>query len=202
MRQIYEIKKLTGGRYLVTFLDGAFFPLYGKELDEFGIHEDGELSETAYTRILQEILPKRARLCAMHFLEHQDRTEHQLRKKLVDLYYPEEIVEDAAAYVKNYHYIDDVRYAVNYIEYRKDTKSMRQLEQELSQKGISREDIQTAREQIELPDEEHQIMQWLQKKHYHAQDADRKETDRIYRFLLRKGYSASAISRVMRLEEW
>lgn len=198
MRQIYEIRKLTGGRYLVALETGEQFPLYGRELDEFGIHEDGELREQDLDRIMRDILPKRARLCAMHFLEHMDRTEHQLRKKLAALFYPDDIINDAVEYVKKYRYIDDVRYAVSYIEYRKADKSMRQLEQELLLKGISRETFQAAADQIEFPGEEHQIRQWLNKKHYSGEQADRKETDRMYRFLLRKGYSSSAISRVMR----
>lgn len=198
MRQIYEIRKLTGGRYLVVLENGEQFPLYGKELDEFGIHEDGELREQDFDRIMQEILPKRAKLCAMHFLEHMDRTEHQLRKKLASLFYPDNIIDDAVDYVKRYHYIDNVRYAASYIEYRKEDKSMRQLEQELLLKGISREIFQAAADQIEFPDEERQIRKWLDKKHYSGDQADRKETDRMYRFLLRKGYSSSAVSRVMR----
>jgi regulatory protein len=137
----------------------------------------------------------------MHTLEHQDRTEHQLRKKLVDLFYPEEIVDDTISYVKGYRYIDDVRYAVNYIEYRKEGKSMRQLQQELARKGISREDFQNAAEQIESPDEELQVRRWLEKKHYQGREADQKERERMYRFLLRKGYSSSVIGRVMRMDE-
>lgn len=198
MRQIEEIRKLTGGRYLVCLWEGEQFPLYGKELSEFGICEEGELKEQDYGRIMQEILPKRARSCAMHFLEHMDRTEHQLRKKLAALFYPADIINDAVDYVKGYHYIDDVRYAVNYIEYRKEAKSMRQLEQELLLKGIDGETFQAAADQIEMPDEELQIRQWLDKKHYSGNTGDRRETEKMYRFLLRKGYSSSAVSRVMR----
>ncbi|MDO4327615.1 MAG: regulatory protein RecX [bacterium] len=201
MRRICELKKLTGGRYLVV-LEGNFsFPLYGKELDEFEIYEDGVLRDKAATEILQELLPKRARLCAMHFLQSCDRTEYQLRKKLESLFYPEEIVDEAVAYVKKYHYIDDVRYAVNYMEYRRDSKSMRQMEQELYQKGISKEVFAEAVQQIDTPDEIEQIRQWLVKKHYSGSSADRKETERIYRFLLRKGYHTSEIRRALQVSD-
>ena len=53
MRQIVEIKKLTGGRYLVTLDDGICFPLYNKELDEFNIEEDGILEEEVFCQIMQ-----------------------------------------------------------------------------------------------------------------------------------------------------
>lgn len=201
MKQVCELRKLTGGRYLVVLEDDFFFPLYGKELEEFGIHEDGPLREEVLLKILQELLPKRAKLCAMHFLQSSDRTEHQLRRKLVSLFYPEEIVDEAVAYVKRYRYIDDVRYAVSYMEYRRDSKSMRQMEQELYQKGISRESFLEAAQQIDVPDEEEQIRKWLVKKNYSGTSADRKEKERMYRFLLRKGYGAARIQRVLSLEE-
>lgn len=178
--------------------DDFQFPLYGKELDHYDIREAGVLREAAETEILQELLPKRAKLCAMHFLQNSDRTEEQVRRKLRTLFYPEDIITLAVFYVKQYHYIDDVRYAANYIEYRSDSKSMRQLEQELYQKGISKEDIEAAKEQIDCPDEGIQIRNWLEKKGYSYEQADRKETERIYRFLARRGYSISAIQKEIR----
>lgn len=198
MRQVYELRKLTGGRYLVVLEDDFFFPLYGKELEEFGIREDSVLRDETAAQILQELLPQRARLCAMHFLQSADRTEHQLRRKLESLFYPEEVINEAVEYVKKYRYIDDVRFAVNYMEYRRDSKSMRQMEQELYQKGISKEDFSEAAQQIETPDEAAQIRQWLVKKNYSGDRSDQKETERICRFLLRKGYHTAEIQRALR----
>ena len=77
-------------------------------------------------------------------------------------------------------------------------ESMRQLEQELYQKGISKEDIEAAKEQIDCPDEGIQIRNWLEKKGYSSEQADCKETERIYRFLARRGYSISAIQKEIR----
>lgn len=201
MRQVEELKKLAGGRYLVSLDDGSSFPLYGKELEEFRIHEDERLADSDYEKIMTEVLPKRAKLCAMHILEKTDKTEYQLRQKLAALFYPENMIDEAIDYVKKYHYVDDLRYAVSYMEYRRENKSIRQMEQELYQKGISKETLQEALSQIEAPDEERQIALWLQKKHYDQTEADHKETQKMYNFLLRKGYTASSIQRVMRMQD-
>lgn len=201
MRQVEELKKLAGGRYLVSLDDGSSFPLYGKELEEFRIHEDERLADSDYEKIMTEVLPKRAKLCAMHILEKMDKTEYQLRQKLAALFYPENMIDEAIDYVKKYHYVDDLRYAVSYMEYRRENKSIRQMEQELYQKGISKETLQEALSQIEAPDEERQIALWLQKKHYDQTEADHNETQKMYNFLLRKGYTASSIQRVMRMQD-
>ena len=197
MRQISEIRKLTRGRYLVVLDDGICFPLYEKELHEYNIHEEEYLMESVFQEIMEEVLPKRAKLRAMHLLEKMDRTEYQLRMKLQEMSYPEEIVTEAIAYVKKYRYVDDLRYAISYMEYRRESKSLRQLEQELYQKGISKEIFQEAAEQLEEPNEEQQILQLLQKKHYQPGVTEQKEKDRIFRFLLRRGYNISAVRHAM-----
>ena len=200
MDYVDRIEALSGGRYLVRLGDGRSFPLYKKELDEYGIREGEPLAPERETQILQELLPKRAKLCAMNYLQHMDRTEQQLRKKLSGLFYPEEIAQQAVAYVKSYRYIDDVRYAAHYIECHRESRSLRRIEQDLYQKGISREDFQEALSQSETPDEEHQIREWLEKKHYSGEQAERSETERMIRFLLRKGYSLSAIRGALQVE--
>ena len=80
----------------------------------------------------------------MHLLEKQDRTEYQLREKLRQNEYPKEAVEQAIAYVKSYHYIDDLRYACSYVRYQKEKKSNRRLQQDLQKKGVAKEFIEQA----------------------------------------------------------
>lgn len=202
MERVAEIRKLTGGRYLVILESGQKFSLYRKELDNCGIVEESELSEAVLDRIFNEILPGRARLRVMHLLEKMDRTEFQIREKLRQSGYPEEIIDDAVDYVKNYHYIDDLRYAQNYLETHAAAKSLRQMEQDLYEKGISKDLVAQAVSEIEAPDEESQIRELLKKKNYIPGQNDRKMQQKIYAFLMRRGYEASAISRVMKLEEW
>ncbi len=193
MLQIRSLERLSSDRYLVTLEDDSFFPLYEKELAGYGIEEGGMLAEASYQEILCELLPRRARHKAMYLLQSMDRTEYQLRRKLQECSYPEEVIEDAVQYVKGFHYIDDVRYARNYVEFRKERKSLKQLEQELYQKGVSREDFEEAVSELEVPEEEEQILAWIEKKQFHPETADQKETDRFLRFLLRKGYRISSI---------
>lgn len=198
MQQISRIEKLTSGRYRVTLEDETSFPLYGKELAAYGIEEGADLAQEVYEEIMTELLPKRAKQRALYLLQSMDRTEHQLRQKLELCEYPPEIVDEAVEYVRSYHYIDDLRYARTYIEYHKESRSRKRLEQDLYQKGISREDVQLALEEAEGPDEESQIAAWVEKRKFQPESANRKETDRFFQFLLRKGYSTAAIWRVLR----
>ena len=127
-----------------------------------------------------------------------DRTEHQLREKLMASEYPEEVIEEAIAYVKSFHYIDDKRYAENYTRYRKENLSRQQIKQKLMQKGVARETIELAIEEEYDTDETVHIRRLLEKKHYNAFLKDEGEFRRVYNYLLRRGFRSSDILKEMK----
>lgn len=142
---------------------------------------------------------RRARHRALHILERSDRTEQELRAKL-ERNYRAEAVEDAISYVKQYHYLDDRRYAVNYLNSRGRVKSRRQVEQELLyKKGISKEILEEARTEAEPQDEREQIRRWMEKKQIHPEMADPNELRRFYLFLMRRGFRSEDILSELRV---
>lgn len=76
---------------------------------------------------------------------------------------------------------------------------------DLQSKGISRETLQKAWIEWEelggSQDEAAMIRSLLEKKRYDSENADRKEQQRIYAFLMRKGYSGEQIRRAMRMTD-
>lgn len=174
------------------------FVLYKGELSRYGIKEGAELSEDIYREILDTVLTKRAKLRCMNLLKSMDRTEFQLRQKLRQGDYPEEVAERAIAYVKKFGYVNDRAYALRYIESRQGRDARRQIACDLRQKGISQDIIQEAFEEAEPQDEEALIRRLAEKKHIDPRTADRKERQRLYGFLMRKGFSADAIGRALR----
>ena len=75
---------------------------------------------------------KNARRKAMLLLEHMDRTEKGLSDRLRQAGFSAEATEDAMEYVRSYGYLNDLRYAENYISFRMGTKSRQKILQELS----------------------------------------------------------------------
>lgn len=146
----------------------------------------------------QEPQLKKAKLKALKLLERMDRTEAQLREKLKAAEFDPEIIEQAIVYVKSFGYIDDERYVRNYIEYRQDRKSRRQLEQELQfRKGVAPELIQKVYDELEPYDERLLIMSQLEKKKYSAKAADWNGRQKIVASLMRKGFQMGDILAVM-----
>lgn len=187
------------------FIDGSFaFVLYKGELRKFHIEKDKEISEADYSELMEKILPKRAKLRSMNLLQSREYTEKQLRDKLLQGGYPEQIADEAIEYVKSYHYIDDDRYAASYIEYHAESKSRQRIVQDLIRKGVNKECIERQWQRVEelgvFVNEEKMILEILEKKNYIDKEADIKERQRIYAFLLRKGFSSDKIRKVMNTE--
>lgn len=196
--QVMQISGLDKKRMRIFLEDGRSFVLYRGEVRRYSLEEGAELSDGQYEEICSEILKKRARRRTMHLLEKMDRTEAQIREKLRQGFYPEEIIEDAVAYVKGYHYLDDSRYAGNYVRNQREKKSRRKIQMELMAKGIDRELAeQTLEEECQRENEQELILKWVEKKHYSAQTADLKEKQRMYQFLMRKGFQSDDILHVL-----
>ena len=172
-----------------VFLDGEkAFVLYRNEAYRMGIREGESLSEQAYAEIMQEILPKRARLRCMNILKSADKTEWQLRAKLRQGGYPKEIEDIAIEYVRSFHYIES----------RSQTKSKRQIVQDLKAKGVSSEDIEAAYEQAEGNSEEETILALAKKKRMNLENPTAEEQQKYYVFFMRKGFSYAAVRKVLR----
>ena len=140
---------------------------------------------------------KQAKIRCMALLKASDKTEFQLRSRLSEDGYPPEAVEEALEYVRAYHYVDDLRYAKNYIEWRGKLKSRMQLEYELESKGIDRELIAQAFEESQPEDTAEKIRRLAQKKRFDPETADETERRKFYQFLLRKGFLCSDIKKAL-----
>lgn len=199
---VTQVTELSKSRSKV-YIDQEFaFVLYKGELRLYHIKEGEPLKEEDYRTIMEDVLPKRAKLRAMNLLQGREYTTSQLRTKLQQGFYPPKIIEQAIDYVTGYHYIDDLRYAVDYITYHEDSRSRRRIEQDLQGKGILAVTIEEAwqvwRENGGKQDEQAMILELLHKKHYDTEgETDWKERQKIYAFLARKGFSAEAIRKAI-----
>ena len=186
------------GRLCVCFDNGTELILYRTEARRFGLREEYTVTDAVFQELLFDVVGKRAKKRAMHLLEQMDRTEQQLREKLKQGGYPQVCIDEALDYVKSYHYVDDYRYACTYIRYRQERMSRQQLKVKLAQKGVPGDLMQQALDECYEGDEDGQIKQLLEKRRFDPAHADRKEFNRTYQYLMRRGFPGSAILRAMK----
>ena len=170
---VTQIEQLSKNRCKV-YIDQEFaFVLYKGELFQYGISLNKEILWKDYEEIIQVLLPKRAKLRAMNLLQKRTYTEKQLRDKLTEGFYSDEIIQKAIDYVKSFHYINDFQYALDYLSYHAENKSLKQIEQELYRKGIRKDIYMQALAEWEASGEQQDvqkmILKCLEKKHYHKE---------------------------------
>lgn len=206
--QIREVRRGEKGRVHISFETGITVSLYRSEIRSLSLQEqrlllteEAYLPWTVYQKILTEIVGLRAKKRAMFLLEKMDRTEKQLCDKLMQNGYPEECVTAAVDYVKQYHYIDDLRYAKQYVRYQQQKKSRQRLKMDLMQKGVAKDVIEQALEEEFASDERAKIEELLKKRHYDYACTDRREQQRTYQFLMRRGYRSGDILAVLKAGE-
>ena len=179
-----------------VFLEEGFaFVLYRAEVSDWGIAEGEELPEEIYGRILREILLPRAKEKALSLLEVQSRTCRQLRDRLAREGYPREAVEEVMDFLAEYHLTDDGAYARSYVAANKGKKSAKQMEWELVQRGVEREEASRALSE-EGHDEEQAVRRYLERKLGGRKPALLQEKSRIWAALGRKGFSPDVIKAV------
>jgi len=186
------------GKVQVSFDQAQALVLYNGELQKLGLEEQMTVSDQLYDQLYHEIVGKRAVKRAMHLLEKTDRTEEQLRKKLLEGRYPEELVEEAIAYVKSYHYIDDERYARTFVRLNQERRSAGRMKMDLLAKGIASDVIERALEEENETPPEVLIQRLLEKRGFDPDTATPKETAKMYQFLLRRGFRAGEIMHVLK----
>ena len=147
---------------------------------------------------------KRVKLRALDILTHRDKTEKELRLKLSGEDFSPEEVDAAVEYVKSYGYIDDERYARNYISYRLEKKSRMVLYRELSERGVCDDILEPVLDELcSQVDEASLIVACIEKKLKGSypdclpDPSDEKEYGRLLRFLAGRGYSFDTIRQVM-----
>ena len=204
--KISEIVNLTKKKAKVLFEGGSSLVLYSGEIKKLDWHDGDEIPSETYNRVKNETVLKRAKLYAMHLLQDQDRTEKELLEKLSHAAYDHDIAMEAVAYVKQFGYVDDERYANHYINRNKNIRSRRVIRQELIKRGVEQETVTQILEDTSCEEDEHKaIARLLKKRRYRPSGAsdistdergreeEQRERDKQLRYLASKGFPYSAV---------
>ena len=193
---VTNIESITKTKYRVYIDDEFAFVLYKGELFKYQIRKEEEISEETIERVKVEVLIKRAKLRAMHLLNAMPRTEQQLREKLTQNEYPEDVVETAISYVKSFGYINDEAYVRNFIISKKNSKSKREIVMLLGQKGLRGEIVDHIVEEMYAEESELEtIKEIMRKKRWNPSEMEEKEKQKMFGYLMRKGFSYEEIRR-------
>ncbi len=203
---ITSISEWRKGKYLISLNDEPAFVLYRSEVRRFYLKEGEELDQDIYERIVNEVLIKRAKSRTLHILDRYDKTEKELRDKLKEGMYPEEVIDTAVDAAKCGKYLDDMRYAVQYIYEKSSRKSRRMIEADLINKGVSKECIDEAflrntedNEENGSDPETGLILKLIKKRCPEPGEIDQESEKKLFRYLTGKGFEFGKIKKILSL---
>ena len=199
-----------GKRQTIVWIDGepAGF-LDNREVSAYRLSVDSEIDEAGWDRIVRDSILPRGKRKALELLQLQDRTTKELHDKLVAGDYTEAQTWEIIAYVASFRYIDEQRYAMNYIRSHAKTKSVREMRQTLLQRGVSAEIFETAYEKFvqesadgEQESESPELLaaRRFAERRVRGGSLSYEARTKLYAALVRKGFSQDTIRSV--LEEY
>ena len=186
---VTAITETTRKKVKIVFDHQFTLVLYKGELKAFSLREGAEVPDDTIERIEDQVLKKRATKYAMNLLVKKDYTSKELTDKLVKAGYTENSAGAALAYVSSYHYVDDLSYARRYLETYSDRKSIRKMQMELRQKGISDELFLQAKDEAQMEDEADTLRYYAEKKARSLDLSQEKDCQKLLRFLVGRGFS-------------
>lgn len=211
--RIVKIEELDKVRRKVYLEEGQFFWLYRKDILEYDLKENSDIEEELYELILKEKVLLYAKKKVLELLERMDRTEQELKNKLLLRNFPSDIIDEAILYAKQFHYVDDLRYAIHFIQAKSSVKSKKQICYMLYQKGIAKECIEQAYQEFMAGDlsdcSEHEdelknlnpeiaaIHKIINRKGKPIKELTREELQKLTASLYRKGFSNESIRTVL-----
>lgn len=196
--EVTRVESVTANKYKI-FLDEEFaFALYKGELSRYHIKEGASIEIEEFKKIKQEVVTKRAKKRVLHLLEKMARSEAQIRVKLRQNHYTDDVINDAIEYAKKFGYIDDHNYARSYGQMKMAQKSKKELYFGLLSKGIEKEIITEVLEELYMAEDESElIIKLIRKKMNKVHSTDPKEIQKINGFLMRKGFPYDQIKEAM-----
>lgn len=176
------------------FINGIFdFGMTQKAVKRYGLVEGMVLSEEGYNELMECIQLDKAKYYALDYLSRNNKTEKQVRDKLIEKEYSLMIVDKVLEFLKKYNYVDDAYYARRYIESKAvyGKKSARQIQSQLYMKGITSINAFEVWERMEELEEEN-VTYFLEKYRYNR-SLDYQEKRKIVSRIMNKGFSYQII---------
>lgn len=196
---ITEIKKqrYNESRYNI-YIDSKFcFSASEEDLIKYTLTENRGLEEEELDEIIKKCEESNAYNYALNILNNRDYTSMDIKNKLKQKQYSIQTIESVLSKLESYGFIDDEKYIKKYVDYSLNIKKTgkNKIMYDLKSKGLKSSEI----ESIEVNEEiQFSNAYDLALKKLKSINSNKRIEDKIFRYLLSKGYDFDMIKRVIR----
>ena len=139
---------------------------------------------------------------AFKFLSYRPRSETEVRAKLTQSGFPQEVIETTLTKLRSLNFLNDETFARGWAQGRAEGRGYGPLriERELRQKGIARSLVSQVVKETFGREEGKEKARGLVAKRFRSEDlGDKKVLQRAVAFLQRRGYRSSVIAEILKL---
>lgn len=198
-----EIQKKNKDRYSI-YLDGEYsFGVYENVLIKYGLRKGMKIEED----FLEDVLKKEEQECANNYalrlLNFKMRTSNEIKQRMREKEYSDEIIEKTIDYLYYLNYLDDREYAQKFIKDKSNLKKMgkERIKRELYAKGVDDEIIKEEIENIVDEEDEYETAMELAVKKLettYRNDDKNARYRKLGGFLQRRGYSMGMVMKILK----
>ena len=173
-----------------VYLDGEFaFALSVETVYKLHIKKGDELTEKQIKELTLDGEKTKALSKAISYVSKTLKTNKQVKTYLYGKGFTDNVVFYVTDKLKEYGYVNDLVYAKRYIESNSQTKGKRLLECKLMEKGVSKDNINLAFQELDLTFDDSVIA--VARKHFKNKDKTYENLSKTYKYLIGKGFSYS-----------
>ena len=189
---VAQAKKRRGmGTRVNVFIDEKFsFALDIRVIEKFRLTKGSVVDANLLTELLREDGDSKAYAKAMFFLGYRARSEAEVRERLKRDEWSDEVISRVLQKLREQGFLNDENFSVQWVENRSHSRPRggRMLQQELRQKGVDKETIESV-----LPDAEDEadnaVAALRPKLRLFAQFDERTAREKGIQFLMRRGFN-------------
>jgi len=135
---------------------------------------------------------------AVNLLAFKDRTKQEIINRLKEKGYSADDIDDAVEKLSYYGYLNDQNYTISYIKDNASKKGKKLITSELSQKGIDKNIIEIACQDVEI-DEISSIESMLVRRFADVDYKDEKAYRKVVNYFLRRGFNYDDIRKTIKI---
>lgn len=184
------------------FLDGRFWKGISKEVAlSLNLRENQRVDSDELERIILLEERKKARDYSIKLLGFRNRSIRELEGRLRKSGFSEEVIRQTIDGLVQQEYLDDLVFTRTWMDERFRLKGLgkNRVRQELLAKGIDKATIEAELSSYSDQDEKKCALVLAHKKYPHIRDLDpKKQRQRLYQFLIYRGFDVSIASEILR----
>ena len=170
------------------FVDGEFFSSISLETTlKNNLKKGQEVDQKELSILIEESNKVEALSKAVDYVSKALKTKRQVKDYLIKKGYTEEIAWYCVDKLKEYDYINDEKYSERFIESTSKTQGRKLVEYKLMMKGVRKEDIALAYENVEVDNKEN--AKNIAEKYLKNKEKTKENLAKAYRYLIGKGFS-------------